>query len=248
MAYAVQFYRPGQNQGMVTIESSEPFETAEWTVESFDDDNPREVPLLFSMHQTGTGVLSNDGLSLTITIPVCPVDDFRLTVGNFRKILNLTEGSVKLDSAVVAVNNIVWSNNFSFIQTSYSGGASMALAWMNSKKNPSTIGQNHTAKLYQGNKLRCHVFGTTFVSLYETDSGLWWPYSGILFYKFGWVDAIPEEPEDFILLLEAGSRGSGASKQQYAVRLSGTEAVGPTSEVYTTRPGDTYVLDDGYIL
>jgi hypothetical protein len=247
MAYAVQYYRPGLSGGVVTIESDAPFETAEWAVETFDDDDPRGVPLPFAGRQSGTGVLSNGGLTITITIPACPVDDFRLTVGSFRKILNLTEGDENLESQIVAASDVSWSSNFGLLQGSASYGIPMALVWFNSKKTPSTIGQNHTAKLYQGNVLRCHVFGTAFVSTYSTNDG-WWPYSGILFYKFGWVGAAPETPENFTMLLDAGSRGSGAGRQQLEVTVSGTEAVGPTSEVYSPLSGYTFVLDDGYLL
>jgi hypothetical protein len=249
MAYSVRYYLTDTGAGIITIERDEPFETTEWSVESFDSDSPPRGPLLFTQYQSGNGVLSDDGQSLTITIPLAPVEYFTLTVGSFRKILNLTDGRVEVTSIVVPANDVKWSTDANNLPNGFgSGASSMALAFFNSAKTPATVGQNHSARLYQGNKLRCFVFGTTFNYVWYTDpNSFLWPYGGILFYKFVWVDGMPELPETFTMLLDAGTRSGGEGKQQYQVTLSSTKAEGPTSQIFNVQAGSTFVLDDGWL-
>ena len=248
MAIVARYYLTETNIGVITLDSNIPFETASWSVQTSDPDNPiNDTFFLYANLQSGVGALSSDGLTLTITIPDCPVENFQLTVGSFQKIFNLTDGRAEIGSVIVAANNVKWATDYGL--NFGSGVASMALAYFSSTKLPGLMGQNHSARLYQGKKLRCIVFGTTFNSVDGTpdDQGRRWYYSGILFYKFGWIGEAPIEPETFTLLMEAGSRGSGESNMKFEVTLSSTEAIGPTSAIYNVHQDQTFHLDDGWL-
>jgi hypothetical protein len=254
MGYSVKARLSASFEATIEIRSSTVFATSAWSLESFDPENPLSVPLLYSFAQSGNGVLSNGGKTLTISLDVCPLDDFRITAGSFRKIFNLTEGKLAVGSKVVAANNLRWSKTYNSSQfgTPQAGTIEMGLVFFNSKKIPTTTGGGYSARLYQGDKLRCFVFGNAFEQVYRNDpsdprDGQFWLYSGVLFNKFGWIGRPPVDVQDYALVLEVGSRGSGDSELIFDVQLSAAAAVGPLSSVYDVHSGDTFVLDDGYL-
>lgn len=253
MGYVFRSNLTNDNQAIITIRSDLQIETAEWSLETFDAEIPRTDPLLFSMKQSGTGVLSEDSKTLTITIPVCPMNDFRLTVGSLKKIFNMTDGKVTVGAAITVSNGLIWQKIFQGGQyqnnTSSNGTTGPAIIFFNSTE-PDTIGGNHRAKLYNGDKLRCFAFGTTF-DIVRADHGAGyaqlWPFTGILFYHFGWVGTPPEEPETLKMIIESGTRGSGNSPKSFDVILSGTEAIGPKSDIFDVRVGDNFTLNEGFL-
>lgn len=252
MSYAARSELTEDYQAIIEIRNTVPFETTAWSLETFDPEAPIGQ-LLYVMLQSGNGVLSNSGKTLTVTIPVCPLDDFKLIVGSFKKIFNLTEGRIAVGAKVVAAKDLLWNKTFPGGQSqgiATSGTTGPALVFFNSTRIPTSIGGNHSAKLYKGDQLRCFAFGTTFEKVDGTLSngtGAVWPYSGVLFYRFGWIGTPPVEPEDLTMIVEAGTRPSGKTKFRFEVTLSGTETIGPISEIFDVKPGQTFTLDDGYL-
>lgn len=252
MGYAFRSNRTSDNQAVITIRRDTVISTAAWSLATFDPEIPYTDPLLFSMTQSGVGVLSDSGKTLTITIPVCPMNDFRLTVGSLKKIFNLTDGKITPGAEVTVSSGLTWQKIFNGGQIQaqgLSGTTGPAIIFFNSTE-PDSIGGNHRAKLYKGDKLRCFAFGTTFETIRgERDLGYAqpWFYTGILFYHFGWVGTPPEEPETLKMVLESGSRGGGTSTYDFDVVLSGTEAVGPLSDIFDVQAGDNFTLNDGFL-
>jgi hypothetical protein len=249
MAYSARSYLSEKLEGVIRLQNSEPFETAEWSVQTFDPEVPTGE-LLYATVRSGTGILSNGGKTLDIVLPICPLDDFILIVGSFRKTFNITEGKLSVGSQVVAANGVNWSMLWGGQYIGYSAGTTgPALVYFDSTKAPSGIGGNQTAKLFQGDKLKGLAFGTTFSNVGGTtdQNGKRWPYSGILFYKFGWLGTPPETVQDYTMVLSYGPRGSGKSESIFEVTLSATEAVGPISETFDVLPGQTFTLSDGYL-